>query len=381
MAELLFFVSFFLIVFAYFGYPLSLAALSAFRPDRRVTFPPRDDYRPTVTMIVTAYNEEKRIREKLENTLSLRYPADRLQILLASDGSTDRTNEIAGEYRERGVELVALPERRGKENAQKEAVRHATGEIVVFTDAATILDTDALVKISSNFIDPTIGCVSSEDRLIGRNKEPSGEGAYVRYEMWLRRLESRANTIVGLSGSFFAARSEVCQDFSGDMQSDFRTLLNSVRMGFRGVSDPASIGYYYNVRDEKKEFDRKVRTILRGITVFFRHSELLNVFRYGLFSYQLFCHKLLRWLIPLLLAVLFLSNFVLAFRSNPYLFLFLCQFAFYLVALIGNMQERVPSSVFVKIPVYFVIVNSSILLAWWRYFKGDRVVMWKPSER
>ena len=161
---------------------------------------------PDVTLVITAHNEEKRIASKIENTLALTYPRERIQIIVASDGSTDGTNAIVAGRREEGIELLALRERGGKESAQKEAVAAARGDIIVFSDVATILDPWGLERIVSGFADPTVGCVSSEDRLIGKDGRPSGEGMYVRYEMWMRRLESRVNSLVGLSGSFFAAR-------------------------------------------------------------------------------------------------------------------------------------------------------------------------------
>lgn len=171
-------------------------------------------------MIITACNEERRIADKLENTPHSDYPRNKLQVIVASDGSTDETNEIVRSYAIHGIRLLAFPERRGKENAQKEALLRTTGEIIVFSDVATQLDSDGIIKIA-NFADPVIGCVSSVDRVIGRDGKPCGEGFYVRYEMWLRRLESEVHSLVGLSGFLFAARKEVCRDFSGDMQSDF----------------------------------------------------------------------------------------------------------------------------------------------------------------
>lgn len=337
---------------------------------------------PTVTLIITAYNEEKRIINKIENTLSLNYPKDKLQVLIASDGSTDSTIQVASNYSKSGVEILSFPERRGKEHAQKDAIGKAYGEILVFTDVATLLDPSGIDQIVSNFADPSVGCVSSEDRLIGKDGKPSGEGAYVRYEMWLRRMESRVNTLVGLSGSFFAARKEVCRDFSGDMQSDFRTLLTSVKMGLRGVSDPEVLGFYQDLSNRTREFERKVRTVLRGLTVYFRHIELLNVFRYGLFSYQYLCHKLLRWLVPMFLCIAFISSLVLAFSSRVYLGILLAQAVFYGIAAWGwKRVGDAPVRNLVKIPAYFMAVNASIAVAWWRYFRRQRVVMWTPSER
>ena len=373
----LFFASLFLMLYSYAGYPASLYLIALFRKDRVA----RGGGLPDVTLIITAHNEEKRIASKIENTLALTYPREKLQIIVASDGSSDGTNAIVARRREEGIELLALRERGGKESAQKEAVAAARGDILVFSDVATILDPWGLERIVSGFADPTVGCVSSEDRLVGEDGRPSGEGMYVQYEMWLRRLESRVNSLVGLSGSFFAARRTVCLDFSETMQSDFRTLLNSVMMGLRGISEPEAIGYYRDIADRSREFDRKVRTVVRGLTVFFRHLELLNVFKYGLFSYQLFCHKLLRWLVPVFLAVILASSAVLAVKSELFLLLLLGQSVFYGLAAWGLKESRGGGGTITRVPAYFLTVNASIFVAWWRYLRRERIVMWNPSER
>lgn len=377
MLELLMIGSLLMTFQAYIGYPLSLIIFSIFR---KKTVKKQQIF-PKISFLITAHNEEKRIQKKIENTLAIHYPKESLQIIVSSDGSTDLTNTIVRDYAEKGVILLALQERVGKERAQKEALKIANGEIIVFSDVATILNPQALEEIVANFADPEIGCVSSEDQIIGTDGKPSTEGIYVRYEMWLRRLESKINSLVGLSGSFFAARKEVCQDFSEDLQSDFRTVLSCMKLGLRGVSDPRAIGYYQDVSDEKKEFDRKVRTVLRGLTVFFRHIEFLNPFRYKLFSYQIFCHKLIRWLVPFFLFVAFLSNALLIWESNLFLVLFLGQIVFYGAATWGWIKGKGYNGKFLKMATYFLVVNASILIAWWRYFKGQRVIMWTPSER
>lgn len=377
MLMLVFWGSLFLVVFAYFGYPLTLVLVRRFG----VKTVEKAPFYPPVTLIITAFNEEKRIRDKLENSLALQYPREKLQILVASDGSTDATNRIVEEYLERGIELFHVRQRGGKENAQKEAVAVARGEILAFSDVATRLEPEGLKEIVANFADPTVGCVSSVDQILGRDGQPCGEGFYVRYEMWLRQLESQVYSLVGLSGSFFAARKTVCQDFSPEMQSDFRTLLNSMRLGMRGVSDPMAIGSYPDVADSQKEFDRKVRTVLRGLTVFFRNLEFLNPFRYGFFSYLFFCHKLLRWLVPLFLFLAFFSNLILALYAPGYVALLVVQVLFYATAIGLGRQASLPTLTLLKIPVYFVTVNTAIALAWWRYLLGQRMVMWTPSER
>lgn len=387
----LFYFSIFFILYAYFGYPLVLMSISIFR-SRPVK---KGDITPPVSFIITAYNEEKRIREKIENTLQQDYPKDKLEIIVASDCSADRTDEIVKSYQSQGVKLVRPAERKGKENAQRYAVDAATGDILIFSDVATILKSDGISNIVKNFNDSTVGCVSSEDRFVDPDGKISGEGAYVRYEMFLRNLETKVNTLVGLSGSFFAARKEVCKDWASDLQSDFNTLLNSVKIGLRGVSDPDSIGYYKNIADEKKEFDRKVRTVLRGIAVFMKSLPLLDPFKYGLFSWQLFSHKLCRWLVPFAMIIAFLSNLflitststltlfpisALALTLDIYFYSFLFQVVFYLMALLGIITNLFSKNI-LKLPSFFVVVNLSILNAWFLYIRGKRMVSWNPSQR
>jgi len=377
MMEQIFVSSIILIFYSYFGYPLSLYIIGIFE-NKKIN---NMEYLPYITMIITAYNEEIKIENKIKNTLAIQYPKNMIKIIIASDGSNDRTVEIAKTYEKDGIEVLIIEKRAGKENAQKEAVKIAKGDILVFTDVATMLEPIGLVQIVSNFADSSVGCVSSEDRLIQKDGKVSGEGSYIRYEMWLRRLESRCNSVVGLSGSFFAARKIVCEDFSGNMQSDFRTVLNSIKKGLRCVSDPNAIGCYLDVKEKSQEFERKVRTVLRGLTVFFNHLEFLNVFRYGLFSYQYFCHKLLRWLVPVFLCVAFTSNFFLVFRSPVYFIIFVVQFIFYGLAVWSCYTNRLYYLNILKIPKYFLTVNGSIFVAWWRYIRRQRVVLWTPSER
>jgi glycosyltransferase involved in cell wall biosynthesis len=377
MLQALFWFSIFFIFYAYAGYPLLLSILSFFR-NRPVR---KGDITPTVSFIITAYNEEKRIEGKIENSLKQSYPREKVEIIIASDCSTDRTDEIVKSYQPQGVRLVRAPERRGKEAAQKMAVEASSGEVLVFSDVATILLPDGILNIVRNFSDPTVGCVSSVDRFVDSQGRISGEGMYVQYEMFLRDLETKANTLVGLSGSFFAARRAVCRNWAVDLQSDFNTLLNAIRSGLRGVSDRESIGVYQNILDEKREFDRKVRTVLRGISVFMASRSLLNPFRYGLFSWQLFSHKLCRWLVPFAMISAFLANFFLMLHSTFYLALFVMQISFYAAALGGLKLKLLSKKHLLKVPSFFVLVNLSILNAWYQYIRGERIVLWNPSQR
>jgi len=399
-----------MIFYAYTGYALVLLAIDAYRRIfRRVDHfaTPKiddrqsDDQLPPVSFIITAYNEAARIGKKIENTLILYYPSEKREIIVASDCSSDDTDSIVRDFASSGVKLVRAPERKGKEHAQMHAVQSATGDILVFSDVATILQPDALRNIVHNFRDPKIGCVSSEDRFIDRDGKVSGEGLYVRYEMFLRKLESRVNTLVGMSGSFFAARHEVCQDWAPDLQSDFNTLLNAIKIGMKGISDPNSIGYYENIADERKEFQRKARTVLRGITVMMRNRRILNPFQYGMFAWQLFSHKVCRWAVPFFLVVALASNTMLLGAGFLYAALFIVQLALYIAAAWYKFQDKTqkpsPAALYegtawrarvwslleniARISYYFSSVNIAIAYAWFRYFKGEKTTLWEPSKR
>ena len=389
-----------MVFYAYFGYPLCLLLISVFKKPNNSKFKIQNSKFPSVSFIITAYNEEVRIKDKIEGSLLQDYPKEKLEIIVASDCSSDRTDDIVKSYENKGVILVRAPERKGKENAQKHAVDASSGGILVFSDVATILKPDGISNIVKNFEDPSIGCVSSEDKFIDNDGNISGEGAYVKYEMLLRKLESKVNTLVGLSGSFFAARRDVCTNWAIDLQSDFNTLLNSIKLGLRGISDPECHGYYKNIADETKEFNRTVRTALTGISALMRNLTLLNPGKYGLFSWQLFSHKICRWLVPFFLISIAVSNAVIVFSSLFYFFTFLLQTVFYSLAYNYYRNSRTSSELnsklktqnlkfqligvidqLAKLPYFFVTVNTSILVAWWKYIKGERATFWEPSKR
>ena len=366
-----------LVVYAYVGYPIALAIVARLR-SRAVK---RADIRPRVSFIVAAHNEEGRIGDKLENTLRQDYPRDRFEVIVASDGSSDRTDDIVRSFAAHDVRLVRGSERKGKEAAQQLAVAAAAGEILVFSDVATLLEPDGVGRIVRAFADDTVGCVSSVDQALDGNGRPSGEGLYVRYEMLLRRLETRVGGVVGLSGSCFAVRREVCRDWATDVPSDFNTVLCAVRLGLRGVLDGDTVGYYKTLPDRSKEFDRKVRTILRGIPVVMRNLSMLNPCRYGLFAWQLFSHKLCRWLAPVATLLAFGTNAALATASTLYLGIFVAQCGFYAVGIAGLFSQIVWRQTVLRIPAFFVLVTVSTLHAWYRYARGHPVLMWAPSER
>jgi glycosyltransferase involved in cell wall biosynthesis len=373
-AEIVFWLSAALVLYAYAGYPGALAVLGRLRspgpPPSPAARPPR------VSFVITARNEEVNIRRKIENTLAQDYPVDLLEIVVASDCSDDATDSIVGEYAGR-VRLVRAAERRGKEAAQQLAVASTSGEVIVFSDVATVLAEDGVSRIVASFADPKVGCVSSVDRFVDKDGRLSGEGAYVRYEMWLRALESRVSGVVGSSGSFFAARREVCRNLPADRQSDFNTVLGAARMGLRSVIDPRAAGYYPDIADDRRELARKARTVVRGLHVLARNTDLLNPVRHGLFAWQLASHKLARWLVPFALLASVLANLAIVGRSPFYAGALLVQISFYAAAAAGLLSGA-PA---LRIPAYFLRANTAVLLAWVRFARGERIALWNPSER
>lgn len=375
--EVLFWVGLIGAIYSYFLYPLILMVLPA-RKSRPASAP---SALPRLTVIVTVHNELKRIREKIENTLALDYPRESLEIIVTSDASDDGTDEVVREYVGRGVRLLSWPERQGKEAAQQRAIAQASGELLVFSDASTTLPPDSLRRIVAVFTDPRVGAISSEDRFVTAGGEVAGEGLYVRYEMWLRRLESSRAGLVGLSGSFFAARREICADWDVLAPSDFNTALNCVRHGYIAVSDPELLGYYPALKDERREYQRKLRTVIRGLTGLARNPGVLNPLRYGLFSFQVWSHKVMRWLVPWFLLLLLVASLRLAPQSWLYLAALGGQVAFYLLVVAGALSARLRQQSLVKVAYFFVQVNLAIAHASLAYMLGRRVTAWQPSKR
>ena len=379
MLELLFWGLFLTIIYVYIGYPFLLLTLSLFKTKPMS----KANTTPSVSLIITAYNEEEIIRSKIENSLSLDYPSDELEIIVASDHSTDKTDEIASEYAIAGVKLVRNSGQRGKEAAQNEAISHARGDILVFSDASIMIEAGALRKMVSNFNDENIGCVSSEDKIVSSDDtEHHGEGLYVKYEMFLRKLESRVNSLVGASGSLYAARRELCDHSLSGLSEDFFRVLSVARKGYRTIVEPEAFGIYKTVRSAKKEFQRKARTVMRGMSALSHAKDMLNPFRYRFLSIQLISHKLLRWSVPWLMIGMAITNVFLINESLLYFMIFLAQMIFYALAIFGYLlQERRLRIGVLKVPYFLCTVNLAILVAWWKYLSGERYANWEPSRR
>jgi cellulose synthase/poly-beta-1,6-N-acetylglucosamine synthase-like glycosyltransferase len=377
MMEVLFWLAVGGVAYAYFGYPALLLLLGRRRkPLLRMDIP-----WPRVSVVITAHNESAQLADKIRNTLGWDYAGEHPEVIVASDGSTDDTPAIARSFAGEGVRLIHTGERQGKEYAQRQALSLASGEVIVFTDSGTRADRHALEALVRPFADPAVGCVTSTDGHRG-SAPAGGEGWYLRYEMRLRELEARAGSVVGLSGSLFAVRRRVCDGWSDRTPSDFHLLLQGVRMGMRGVTAPEAVGFYAPVQAEKREFGRKVRTILRGMTALWDSRDLFNPFRYGRFAWQLFSHKVCRWLVPFwLLAALGLSLAlaIAGVRPPVYAPVVAAQALFYGLALAGFGGGF--RTLLVRAPFWFCLFNLSILKAWVLFVRGTRIVSWEPTRR
>ena len=376
LIETIFWLAIILVIYAYFGYPVILGVWDKYHriPKHEAV---RDDY-PSVAVLIPAHNEQSVIKKKVENTMSLDYPRERLKLVIVSDGSTDDTAKIVQQLAEEyNIEFIEVKQRKGKANALNVGLEVIDAEIVVFSDSSIILDKHALKEVIRQFSDPNIGCISGEDHISGGG----GEGLYGKYELSLRNQESRVGSIVGASGSFYAQRREICQPFLEGMAPDFLSVLNTVEQGYRAVSEPRAFGIMSATKSTQGEFTRKIRTLLRGMTTLWYKRKLMNPFRYGSFAYILLSHKLVRWLVPLFLLLAFLTNLLLL-DSIIYSSVFVLQVIFYLFAYLAwKGIFKIGEKIYGKIPLYFCSANLAIVYGWVQFISGARQEIWEPTKR
>lgn len=378
MIEMLFWIALAGGVYSYAIYPLLLWLFTR----RHRSFEPRaaQPGLPPLTVIITARNEAARIEAKIRDVLAQEYKGA-MEVLVVSDASEDDTDSIVAGLDEPCVRLVRQEERLGKEAGQARGVAEARGDILVFTDVATRVHPGSLDVIAMRLAEAQVGAVSSEDRFETGDGRIAGEGMYVRYEMWLRRLESRLAGLVGLSGSFFAVRKSICDEWRTDVPSDFTVALTCARRGLKAVSDPGVIGIYPDLKEPADEYARKRRTVLRGMAGLAAAREVLNPIRYGAFAFQVWSHKVMRWAVPWSLLLLLVTSLVLAPRGGIYAALLAAQGVGYGLALLGWLWPAARTNGFVRLAYYFSQVNLAMADALVRFLRGERVVTWEPSKR
>ncbi len=377
IAQIIFWTSLAALFYVYVGYPLLVYLVSIIR----LLEVRKSDFAPTVTILITAYNEEEAIRAKLENTLKIDYPKEKLEILVASDGSTDETEKIVREFAARGVKLFRQEGRMGKTFTQNKAVEQATGEIILFSDATTAYAKDVLRVMLPNFADETIGCVAGKLIYIDESKSGVGKGAksYWNYETFLKISESRACSLIGASGCLYAVRRSAYQPMYAEACSDFLICTVVYRQNLRSVYEPNAICTEETNRHTAKEMQMRVRVISQTFTDLWRNREMLNPFRSGFYAIELVSHKLLRYAVPVYLILMLLASSVLAFYSNIFAVITALQILFYLTALLGWLLERNGKTMgILAIPLYFVLANVASLIGFYKFLRGERYARWEP---
>lgn len=366
-----------MIAYVYVGYPILVFLMSRVWPNAVS----KGEATPSVTVIITAYNEEKDIREKLENTLALEYPKDRFDVIVASDCSSDATDEIVKQFADRGVRLIRQAHRGGKTAAQNLAVEHATGEIVLFSDATSTYRPDVIRQVVKNFADKSVGCVAGKLVYVDPAKTDTGSGAksYWGYETFLKESESRACSLIGVSGCLYAVRRENYIPMYPEACSDFLIATLVYKQGLRTVYEPNAICTEETNRRTDKEMKMRVRVISQTFTDLWRNREMMNPFRSGFYSVQLISHKVLRYSVPLFLFGILVTSSILAISSTFYLAVLAAQVAFYASAFAAWILEKVGVRVGpLSIPLYFVLTNIASVAGFLQFLRGERYAAWEP---
>ena len=372
----------FAVLLTYCAYPLGLLIVTKARRGRVARSPDMlGEKLPTVTLVVSAYNEQAVIREKLENALSLDYPAEHLEIMVISDASEDATDEIVSSYADRGVVLCRQEPRRGKSAGLTQFVPQARGEIVMFSDANSIYEPDALRKLVRHFVDPHVGFAVGHQRYVEADCPSSvSESLYWRYETWIKIQESRLGSAVCGDGAIYAIRAELFEPLKADDINDFTLPLKIVARGYRGVFDEAAVCYEETADDFRGEFRRKARIVNRSLRAVTRVPRVLNPFCVGRFAFQLGVHKIVRWFVPFFLLGLLLSTIWLSLSGSIVYAVFLAlQVSFYMTALLGlvpGIRRWQP----VYIASYFCAINAAAALGIVQCLFGRTVAVWNPER-
>lgn len=377
--KLIFWILVAIVFYTYFGYTLLIPIFGLFFK-RSLN---RKDIEPRVTFLITAYNEERNIRRKLEETLALDYPNNKLEVIVASDGSTDRTDEIVKEFRDRGVILKRVEGRVGKTATQNEAVRVATGDITIFSDATTKYEKGAIRKIVRNYHDRSVGAVSGRYEYSNPKGAPVGIGTILfwKYENFIKSMQTKIRTITGCCGCIYSVRRDLYVPLGADIISDLVEPLKIIEKGYRVIFEPEAIAYEVTSEKPSEEFNMRIRIINRAMQGILSVRRLLNPMRYPFVAFQLISHKILRWLIPLFLIGVFVSNFYLLGHWF-YNVTFIGQIIFYVAALAGLLTDTLGWRFRIfAIPLYFCVVNTASLLAFFKTLRGQKTVTWETVRR
>ncbi|HET9223427.1 MAG TPA: glycosyltransferase family 2 protein [Roseiflexaceae bacterium] len=340
---------------------------------------------PRVSMIIAAHNEARGIGAKLDNLLSLDYPREQLEVLIASDGSNDGTDAIVRAYADQGVRLLSLP-RQGKAPALNAAVAAATGEILVFSDANSMYAPDAIRALVRPFADVEVGGVAGNQVYLPKSAaagaSADGERSYWAFDRKLKQSQSTAGNAISATGAIYAIRRSLFQGVPTGVTDDFATSTSVIVQGYRLVFAPDAIAYEPAAEKSGIEFGRKTRVITRGLRGVLVRRELLNPFRYGFYALQLFSHKVLRRLVVFPLLLMLLVSPLLWSRGVVYKLATVAQAVFYGCGLVGWLfgGTRIGRLKVFSIPFFFCMVNAASLIAALNIMRGRRIDLWEPQR-
>ncbi len=337
-----------------------------------------------MSIIIAAYNEEKVIEGRIDNCLALDYPKDKLEIIIASDGSSDQTPTIVSRYASEGVTCFDYKERRGKVNVLNETVPKAKHNLVVFSDANTMFKRDALKKLIRHFADDRIGCVVGGLQFINAKGSSTAEleGVYWRYETLLKKLEGKRGSLLGANGAIFGIRKELFIALEPDtIVEDFVLPMKILERGFHVVYAPEASAIEEAAHKIIQEKQRRIRIGAGDFQALFRLLPMLNPLR-GFPALAFWSHKALRWFAPIFMVIAFISNLLIFNQGEFFKLTFIFQYVFYILAFIGQLLSRTPRNFKIfSLCYYFVSMNVALLLGLIRYLTGTQSVKWKRTER
>lgn len=379
MTEIFFFAALTGVAYVYCGYPLLVLILAKVRPQPVH----KKAMEPFVTVVITAYNEAKCIAATVENKLRLEYPRDKLEIIVASDGSVDGTDDIVRAYEASGVRLIRQEPRAGKTAAINRAVGQASGEILVFSDANSSYAPEALRCLIENFNDPSVGYVTGKMIYTNADGNPIGDGCttYMKYENFLRWAETHAGSVVGVDGGIDAVRKSLYRPMKPDQLPDFVLPMRVVEQGYRVVYEPRALLREPTLSRASDEYRMRVRVALRALWALWDFKHFLAFSPSGLFAFQLWSHKVLRYFCFVFLITAFLANLALWNQGTFFKAALLAQAAAYLSAAAAPLLDRLRVRVkLIHLFRYFVLLNLASAHAVFKFLRGQKQVMWEPRK-
>ncbi len=381
--EIFFFVSVFAIGYNYVLYPVAINLYCQFRRDPHLDKIDLSENLPKVTFVVAAFNEEKVITQKIENTFELDYPAEKLQIIIVSDGSDDDTASIAKGYTDKGVLAMHIPERQGKSAALNRALEKAEGDIILFSDANNDFNKQAVRELVKHFGDPEIGAVTGAKHIYASDEKEAakGDGLYWKYEAFIKKAESEIGSITAAEGEILAVKKSLMNPIDPTkINDDAAITFDIVKSGYRMLYEPNARAEEHASSDLLDDITVKIRMTAGGFQTIAIESDYLFPPRTW-FAFSFFSHKILRWVTPHMMMIAFLSN-ALLFELPVFKLLFVLQLVFYGTALYGWLnrgKQDLPTAVYV--PMYFTAMNVALFKGFLRYINGSQKVTWDKAKR